>query len=204
MKYKFIDPNQILSVVLALMVLSIGLFATFTVFANIPTKTPVSSAQRMGNATWTQTPTVATSQCSDFNATTRWIPLPGALNNSGVCVLYGLTGTRGTATVPHWVLIQTVGAFNLTIVTNATGVVSARSAAAGGMMAGHGLNNLTYRIEYALANQQTSALQNATFYAVINVSKTSTQVFNIIGVVLIIAAIMSIVGLVYSYIKPKA
>jgi len=130
--------------------------------------------------------------------------LPGALNNSGVCVLYGLTGTRGTATVPHWVLIQTVGAFNLTIVTNATGVVSARSAATGGMMAAHGINNMTYRIEYALANQQTSALQNATFYAVINVSKTSTHVFNIIGVVLIIAAIMSIIGLVYSYIKPKA
>jgi len=49
----------------------------------------------------------------------------------------------------------------------------------------------------------SSALQNATYKAVINVSKTGNQVFNIIGVVLIIAAIMSIIGLVYSYIKPR-
>ena len=50
----------------------------------------------------------------------------------------------------------------------------------------------------------SSALQNSTYRAVINVSKTGNQVFNIIGVVLIIAAIMSIVGLVYSYIRPRA
>ena len=49
----------------------------------------------------------------------------------------------------------------------------------------------------------TTSLQNSTFNAVMNVSSTGNQVFNIIGVVLIIAAIMSIVGLVYSYIKPR-
>ena len=50
----------------------------------------------------------------------------------------------------------------------------------------------------------STSLQNSTFNAVINVSSTGNQVFNIIGVVLIIAAIMAIVGLVYSYIKPRA
>jgi len=50
---------------------------------------------------------------------------------------------------------------------------------------------------------ESSALQNSTFNAVMNVSSTGNQVFNIIGVVLIIAAIMAIVGLVYSYIKPR-
>jgi len=49
----------------------------------------------------------------------------------------------------------------------------------------------------------TSALSNSTYNAVINVSTVGNQVFNIIGVVLIIAAIMAIVGLVYSYIKPR-
>ena len=49
----------------------------------------------------------------------------------------------------------------------------------------------------------STSLQNSTFNAVINVSSTGNQVFNIIGVVLIIAAIMAIVGLVYSYIKPR-
>jgi tellurite resistance protein TehA-like permease len=49
----------------------------------------------------------------------------------------------------------------------------------------------------------TSALQNTTYKAILNGSRASNQVFNIIGVVLIIAAIMSIIGLVYSYIKPR-
>ena len=37
--------------------------------------------------------------------------------------------------------------------------------------------------------------------AVNNVSATGSSVFNIIGVVLIIGAIMSIVGLVYNYVR---
>jgi len=49
----------------------------------------------------------------------------------------------------------------------------------------------------------STSLQNSTYQAVLNVSSTGNQVFNIVGVVLIIAAIMSIVGLVYSYIKPR-
>ena len=97
MKFKFIDPDQIMSAVIALIILAVGVFAFFITIGNIPTT----------------------------------IPRPGG-----------------------------------------------------------GLN-------------ATSALQNSTFNAVMNVSNTGNQVFNIIGVVLIIAAIMAIVGLVYSYIKPR-
>ena len=39
------------------------------------------------------------------------------------------------------------------------------------------------------------------FYAVRNISGTGNSVFNIIGIVLIIGAIMSIVGLVYNYVR---
>jgi len=201
MKYKFIDPNQILGVVLALIILAVGVFASFTVFANIPKTTPVGSNLRLGNTTWTQT-VAGTSQCAVFNETTRWIPTPGYLNNTAVCVIYGLTGTRGTATQPHWVVLQTVGSVNGTFVTNASGVESMRFTMTE-QLPEHCLNNLTFRIEYPLAGQQTSALQNSTFLAVLNVSKTSTQVFNIIGVVLIIAAIMTIVALIYTFIRPR-
>ena len=38
--------------------------------------------------------------------------------------------------------------------------------------------------------------------AINNVSETGQSVFNIVGVVLVIGAIMSIIGLVYSYMKP--
>lgn len=37
--------------------------------------------------------------------------------------------------------------------------------------------------------------------AVMNVSETGNSVFNIVGIVLIIGAIMSIVGLVYNYVR---
>ena len=47
-----------------------------------------------------------------------------------------------------------------------------------------------------------TALTNATYYAMKNATTTGNQVFNIVGVVLIIGAIMAIVGVVYSYIKP--
>lgn len=38
--------------------------------------------------------------------------------------------------------------------------------------------------------------------AINNTTGTGEQVFNIVGVVLIIGAIMTIVGLVYSYVRP--
>jgi len=42
---------------------------------------------------------------------------------------------------------------------------------------------------------------SATANATANVSATADSVFNIIGIVLIIGAIMSIVGLVYNYVR---
>ena len=48
-----------------------------------------------------------------------------------------------------------------------------------------------------------SALANSTYWAILNASKTGNNVFNIVGVVLIVGAIMVIVGIVYSYIRPR-
>lgn len=49
----------------------------------------------------------------------------------------------------------------------------------------------------------STTMENATYNAIINTSVTGNQVFNIVGVVLIIGAIMTIVGMVYSYVKPR-
>ena len=50
-----------------------------------------------------------------------------------------------------------------------------------------------------------TAAYNASYYQIANatgnVSDTADSVFNIIGIVLIIGAIMSIVGLVYNYVR---
>lgn len=47
----------------------------------------------------------------------------------------------------------------------------------------------------------TSAWGNSLRNSVANVSTTGESVFNIIGIVLIIGAIMSIVGIVYNYVR---
>ena len=47
----------------------------------------------------------------------------------------------------------------------------------------------------------TSNTTNWTRQALSNASASGSQVFNIVGVILIIAAIMSIVGLVYNYVR---
>ena len=97
MKFKFMDPEIIMSVVVALIILSVGIFAFFVTVQNIPTETPTA-------------------------------------------------GGSGTA---------------------------------------------------------TTTLENRTYYSIMNASETGESVFNIVGVVLIIGAIMTIIGLVYSYMKPR-
>ena len=92
MKYKFMDPEVIMSVVVALIILAVGIFAFFVTVQNIPTETPSGS---------------------------------------------------------------------------------------------------------------TSTLENRTYYSIMNASETGESVFNIVGIVLIIGAIMTIIGLVYSYMRPR-
>ena len=58
-------------------------------------------------------------------------------------------------------------------------------------------------IPTTVPSSSTTTLQNATYKAIINASSTGNSVFNIVGVVLIIGAIMMIVGLVYTYVRPK-
>jgi len=52
----------------------------------------------------------------------------------------------------------------------------------------------------------TSNANNQTWYQILNttnnMSGTGNSVFNIVGIVLVIGAIMTIVGLVYSYVRP--
>ena len=52
-----------------------------------------------------------------------------------------------------------------------------------------------------LSEVTSVASDTRTSNAVNNVSDTGNSVFNIIGIVLIIGAIMSIVGLVYNYVR---
>jgi len=49
---------------------------------------------------------------------------------------------------------------------------------------------------------ETEANDSSTKETIDNTSKGGTEVFNIIGIVMIIGAIMAVVGLVYNYVRP--
>ena len=53
-----------------------------------------------------------------------------------------------------------------------------------------------------MASIPTDGMSTAATAAINNTTNTGGTVFNIVGVVLIIGAIMTIVGLVYSYVRP--
>ena len=56
--------------------------------------------------------------------------------------------------------------------------------------------------ESAAPTNQSTVEYNRTHSSITNVSGIGNQVFNVIGVVLVIGAIMLIVTMVYSYMKP--
>jgi len=53
------------------------------------------------------------------------------------------------------------------------------------------------------ATGHQSHFSNATYHSLMNLSGTGTSVFNVLGIVLLISAIMLIVAVVYSYIRPS-
>ena len=179
MKFKFIDPEIIMSVVVALIILSVGIFAFMVTVTNIPVSTPVGSAVE----------TTATHTISDTTTYEFITVSSNAINSTTVCVLEGYNATRG------WVTLQSGATINGTFIdTNNTFRVNAGTAHAG---------NTSFRLTYDVTGSATTTLENRTHNALYNVSGTGESVFNIIGIVLIIGAIMTIIGLVYSYMRPK-
>jgi len=181
-KYRFIEPEKILSVMIALIILAVGIFAFMVTVENIPVDIPSGSAVET-----TVTHTIVDTE------TYEWIPVSSvAINSTTVCVLeaYGLvSGVTG------WWEVQAAGTINGTFIdTNNTFRVEAGTVHTG---------NTSLRLTYDATGTATDTFDNATYNAIINASGTGSSVFNIIGVIMIISAIMAIIGIVYAYVKPK-
>jgi len=68
------------------------------------------------------------------------------------------------------------------------------------------VNSTTTSMGVTTPSATSSSAQNAAYYEWMNtsgnISGTGNSVFNIVGIILIIGAIMTIVGLVYAYVRP--
>ena len=60
------------------------------------------------------------------------------------------------------------------------------------------------QVQTTVETSSSLGFGSAAAHVINNTTGTGTSVFNIIGIVLIIGAIMTIVGLVYSYVRPGA
>ena len=181
-KYRFIEPEKILSVMIALMILVVGIYAFMVTTTSMPMTTPKGSASE---TTATHTIVLIT--------TYEWIPVTSTfINSTTVCVLeaYGLVGG-----VTGWWTAQSGATVNGTFIdTNNTFRVPAGTTHSG---------NTSYRLTYDYTAGATNTFQNATYGAIINATGTGNSVFNIVGVILIISAIMAIIGIVYAYMRPR-
>jgi len=173
-----------MSVVVSLIILSVGIFAFMVTVINVPTETPTGS-----NAEVTASNTIA------LFSTVEYIPVnSNFINSTTVCILEAYGGT-GSGAYAGWWTVQTGGTINGTFIdTNNTFRVPAGTVKD---------NNDTFRLTYDYTSGGTSTLVNRTHGALTNVSETGESVFNIVGVILIIGAIMTIIGLVYSYMRPR-
>lgn len=63
------------------------------------------------------------------------------------------------------------------------------------------INSIPYSAYGAMDSAGTNATRETIRGAINNTTGSGNQVFNIIGIVIIIGAIMSIVGLVYQYVR---
>ena len=187
MKYNFIDPEIIMSVVVALIILAVGIFAFMITIENIPVDT------------WNNRDGVSqTGAVGDFNGTDY---ITG-LSTTTVNVTTAWTLELYNATTLTWATIQAAGSVNGTYIdTNNSFRIEPGTNHYGG---GAGIHqNTTWRINYIHAVTPSSSLENKSYNAILNASGTGDTVFNIVGIILIIGAIMSIIGLVYSYMKPR-
>jgi hypothetical protein len=150
---------------------------------NIPTSTPKNS-----NSEITASNTIA------LYSTKEFIPVRSDfINSTTVCILEAYGGT-GSGAYAGWWTVQSGVSVNGTFMSNNTFRVPA------GVVKAH---NDTFRLTYQYTTSPTSTLENRTNTALFNASGTGESVFNIVGVILIIGAIMTIIGLVYSYMRPR-
>jgi len=188
MKYKFMDPEVIMSVVVALIILSVGIFAFMVTVNNIPASEPT------GVKTSAQT---ANTSIVDYT-TPEYLTISSNYRNTSTTYSLATLEAYGTpaggGSKRFWT-VQSAGNLNGTFLgSNNTYVVDAGTVHAG---------NISLRLNYYTNATATSTLENRTYHSIMNGSETGESVFNIIGIVLIIGAIMTIIGLVYSYMRPR-
>ena len=193
MKLKMMDPQEILAVIVLLIVLGIGVYAVFITTNALVTTTPrmvgnneVMSGNRSIHSV-TATPLTGNSL--------TWLNCTGIVNETAGIELQGWN-----TTTQLWTVVQAVGAANGTVEsTNSTYRVSIRSVyGTAGSPNWHFL-----RCKYSVNNSATSTITNQTQKSLKNQSVLGGTVFNIIGIVITISAIISIITVIYAYLGPK-
>jgi len=197
MKMKMLNPNEIMSVIIVLVVFAVGAYAFFTTLGAVPTNAPGTSG-----ASTSATGTIGTGSATHFsnNATgggaAGIIFVPCSFANPS---LYNVTTGISIRALTNgsWATVQAAAAANGTIMSNGTYRIHGNTREAGGT------HNLAWATAIEVSYQYPDLVKYSTYYALRNTSGTGTSIFNVVGIVLLITAIMLIITVVYTYIGKK-
>lgn len=181
-KFRTLSPDMIMTIVAALIIFAIGIYAVFTV-VGMMTPTLGSNLKSGQGVLGNPYGVVLTNN----NTNPRYVPCNfltlGYYNSTtGIVVEAYCKATAGSYSV-GW---NTQTTANGTFMSNNTYRIT------GGTFFGH---NSSYRITYLSNPIGFSQYQQAK-----NTTGLSNNVFNVVGVILIVGAIMTIIDIIYSYI----
>ena len=194
MKFKLMDPNEIIAVIVVLIVLGVGVFAFFV------TSTSLVSSRNLrepcgNNNVLSGNRSIPAVTGAPIGNGLMWLNCSGIVNSTAGIKLEGWN-----TTTTSWVTVQAVGAANGTVEsTNSTYRVSKRT-----VYGTVGSPNWKFlRCYYSVNGSGTTPNENSTFKALKNETGVASTVFNILGIVITISAIMSIISVIYLYMRPK-
>jgi len=202
MKLKMMSPEDITAIVVAVILFGIGIYAVFSVQLGVSyaSPSPTSGSYYMysfnTNGSTATTAHIWNNNCSGTSYNGRiWISIPGYKGNDTTTLLIEMY-YKNTST---WQTVQAVGAANGTIVS---GNSTYRVAPGTHVTLSTGRKDCSWGQAWRVSYLTRDPVKSQPYLATNNASQISNNVFNIVGIILIVGAIMLIVGIVYSYVRP--
>jgi hypothetical protein len=196
MKFKLMDPKEIIAIIVILIVLGVGVYSFFITEGALQStgKTPVGN-----NGVLSANRSIHAYTTSPSGNRLTWLNVTGAWNQStAACVV--LQGYNMSTHV--WDTVRSTAAYqNVTFIqANSTMRVSIRSFNGSGSVTG---GYRWIRCYYSVNGTATGMIDNQTRKSLQNTSIMSSTVFNILGICITISAIFTIVATIYLYMRPK-
>jgi hypothetical protein len=191
-KFRFIDPKEIIAVIVILIVIGVGAYAFFVTSTTL-TNTGAVTTPVGNNGVLSASKAIQGWTGAPIGNARVFIPVSSSATNT--------TGNVGVIKLEAWNVSQ--GGWVRIYCENGT-FISGNNTYRVRPRTVNGSSAWTYfRLTYNIAGTATSKIVNQSWKSLRNESGVGGSVFNILGICITISAIMGIIGVIYSYMRPK-